>query len=91
MTWRAIVKSSTQASVNNSIPRTGDRVALGDLRVGDELICKLETGGTIVARVKRLKRDTSGALVGFFPCAQLGLDSSVAIDVRRIEKVWRAS
>jgi hypothetical protein len=71
-------------------PQTWDPVAPNDLRVGDQLICELATGRTILARVKRLERDIGGQVVGFFPCAQLGVDSSVAIEVERIEKAWRS-
>lgn len=82
------MEASKQESVT-SMPQTGDPVAPCDLRVGDELICRPATGRTILVRVKRLKRDIRGELVGFFPCAQLGVDSSVAIDVTLIEKAWR--
>jgi hypothetical protein len=84
------VEASKQESVIESIPQTDNPVTPSDLRVGDELVCTLATGRSIVTRVKRLKRDVRGELVGFFPCAQLGVDSSVAIDVGRIVKAWRS-
>ena len=84
------MEASKPESVSKPISQTGDPVARSDVRVGDELICELATGRTIVARVKRLKRDIRGELVGFFPCAQRGVDSSVAIDVARIVKAWRS-
>jgi len=84
------VEASKQESVIESIPQTGNPVTPSDLRVGDELVCTLATGRTIVTRVKRLKRNVRGELIGFFPCAQLGVDSSVAIDVGRIVKAWRS-
>jgi len=84
------VEAAKQESVIESIPQTDNPVTPSDLRVGDELVCTLATGRTIVTRVKRLKRNVRGELIGFFPCAQLGVDSSVAIDVGRIVKAWRS-
>ena len=84
------MEAAKQESVIESIPQTDNPVTPSDLRVGDELVCTLATGRTIVTRVKRLKRDVRGELIGFFPCAQLGVDSSVAIDVGRIVKAWRS-
>ena len=84
------MEAAKQESVIESIPQTDNPVTPSDLRVGDELVCTLATGRTIVTRVKRLKRNVRGELIGFFPCAQLGVDSSVAIDVGRIVKAWRS-
>ena len=81
------MEAAKQESVIESIPQTDNPVTPSDLRVGDELVCTLANGKTIVTRVKR---DVRGELVGFFPCAQLGVDSSVAIDVGRIVKAWRS-
>ncbi len=84
------MEASKQESVTQPEAQTGDAVALSDVRVGDELICRLATGRMILTRVKRVKRSRGGELVAFFPCAQLGVDSSIPIELTRVVKAWRS-
>jgi len=61
MTTRSL--SEDDPTGEEEAPQTWDPVAPNDLRVGDQLICELATGRTILARVKRLERDIGGQLL----------------------------